>query len=86
VAYGNDKFIAVAGNKGAYSDNGITWVEISLPGPGTHYYNWSQIVYGDGKFVLLEYASDNIFYSPDGINWTLAMVDSDYWQAIAYGE
>jgi hypothetical protein len=61
---------------------------MALPGrkrrQGVSGYAWI-VAYGNGKFVAI---SNNNFgvYSADGVNWTLAMLDHDYWQGIVYGE
>ena len=63
VTYGNDKFVALTtnnNNKVAYSDDGITWNETTLPVSG----NWYSVTYGNGKFVAID--SGKIVYSSNG--------------------
>jgi hypothetical protein len=58
----------------------------SLPSSG----NWSNIAYGDGKFVVVagrSSRSDKAAYSTDGINWTASTLPSlANWQSITYGD
>ena len=83
VTYGNDKFVAVAFNSsvGAYSTDGITWTEMSMPTS-----NWYDVTYGNGKFVAVASDSAKGAYSTDGINWTeMSMPASRKWYGITYG-
>ena len=84
VTYGNGKFVAVASNssKAAYSEDGITWTETSLPSSTT----WQSVTYGNGKFVAIVYNSNKAAYSEDGITWTETTLSSNsYWQSVTYG-
>jgi hypothetical protein len=66
IAYGNNKFVAVASNSniGAISDDGFNWSTITLPTTSS----WKDVVYGNGMFMAV---SDSIvIVSNDGINWT----------------
>jgi len=93
IAYGDDKFVAVAkgSNMAVYSTDGITWISIRLPlSTGA-----ACVTYGDKKFVAIGYDNDNkpytynsnrAAYSADGITWietTLPL--SERWSSIAYG-
>ena len=49
---------------GAYSYNGITWIETTLPEEKY----WKSLVYGNGKFYAFA-SSDTYATSEDGINW-----------------
>ena len=83
VTYGNDKFVAVAFNSsvGAYSADGITWTQMSMPTG-----NWYDVTYGNGKFVAVASSSSVGAYSTDGINWTeISMPASRLWYGITYG-
>ena len=83
VTYGNDKFVAVAFNSsvGAYSTDGISWTEMSMPTG-----NWYDVSYGNGKFVAVASSSSVGAYSSDGINWTeMSMPASRLWYGITYG-
>ena len=83
VTYGNDKFVAVAFNSsvGAYSTDGISWTEMSMPTG-----NWYDVSYGNGKFVAVASSSDKGAYSTDGITWTaMTLPASRLWYGITYG-
>jgi hypothetical protein len=78
------KFVAVAsgGTKAAYSTDGFSWTEATLPSSA----NWYGVAYGNGKFVTVAYYSDKAAYSTDGITWAAATLpSSNYWYGIAYG-
>ncbi len=84
VAYGNDKFVAVAygGNIATYSTNGINWTQTTLPVSA----NWNSVAYGGDKFVAVAYGGNISAYSDDGINWTQTTLSaSASWQSVAYG-
>ena len=83
VTYGDGKYVAVAFNsdKGAYSTNGITWTEMSMPAVGS----WI-VTYGNGKYVAVASGNTNGAYSTDGINWTeMNMPASRSWNGLTYG-
>ena len=76
VTYGDGKFVAVAqgSDKGAYSTDGITWTEMSLPSDD----KWKAITFGwnyeDPVFIAVaDDSSDSATYSVarsnDGIEW-----------------
>jgi hypothetical protein len=81
------KFVAIAnGNTGAYSTDGITWTETTLPSSAS----WNAIAYGNGKFVAIGYDSDKAAYSTDGITWTATTLPNDvlattFWNSVVYG-
>lgn len=90
VAYGNGKFVAVLNGSGKAlcSADGINWTEVTMPAVQI----WSDVVYGDGKFVALSqsltkpYATNKAAYSTDGINWTeVTMPLNQAWCRAAYG-
>ena len=89
VCYGNGKFVAVgAGSKCAYSTDGVTWTQGTMPNAQT----WRSVCYGNGKFVAIGFSEDttsnsNVFaYSTDGINWTEGTMPSEqYWISVCYG-
>jgi hypothetical protein len=65
----------------AYSTNGTTWTQISIPA-----YNWYKLRFNNGLFTLVAYDTDKILTSPDGVNWTLrAMPGKARWLDSAYG-
>ena len=84
VTYGNDKFVAVAsGSAGAYSTDGITWTETTLPVDQ----DWDSVTYGNGKFVAIATNQTNKgAYSVDGITWTaMTLPTRQYWGSVTYG-
>lgn len=83
VTYGDGKYVAVAFNsdKGAYSTDGITWTEMSMPAVGS----WI-VTYGNGKYVAVASGNTNGAYSTNGINWTeMNMPASRSWNGLTYG-
>jgi len=81
IAYGNGRFVAVGDTKGmsvddemitakaAYSNDGITWTEISDTQFGYPYSSIKGIAWGGGKFVAVG-GEGKAAYSEDGITWT----------------
>ena len=91
VAYGNELFVAVAGNasttttKAAWSaDGGATWTAATMPGAAA---NWYKIVYGGGAFTAFAYNSTRTAYSEDGATWVEgnALTQTANWTAAVYG-
>ena len=99
VTYGNGKFVAVSScyqmtawqtlcnNRVARvmtSPDGITWsAQVALEG------DWSQVVYGNGKFVAVSRSSatgwNQTMSSSDGVTWTARALPSDGWKSLVYG-
>lgn len=90
-AYGAGKFVAAqapinsssptAVGLVAYSTNGTTWTQISIPA-----YNWYKLRFNNSLFTLAAYGTDKILTSPDGVTWTLrALPGPSTWQDTAYG-
>ena len=50
---------------------------------------WQSVVYGNGKFVAIAYASNIVAYSTDGINWTQStlsnIANNLNWRSVTYG-
>jgi hypothetical protein len=91
VAYGNELFVAVAGNasttttKAAWSnDGGATWTAATMPGAAA---NWYTVVYGGGAFTAFAYNSTRTAYSVDGATWVEgeALTQTANWTTAAYG-
>lgn len=83
VTYGDGKYVAVAfdSDKGAYSTDGISWTEMSMPAVGS----WI-VTYGNGKYVAVASGSDKGAYSNDGITWTeMTLPASRSWNGLTYG-
>lgn len=72
VGYGDGRFVALGPNgKGAYSDNGVVWNEISLPVSQSY---WYFVAYGGGKFIAStgDGGDASIICSSDGVTWTIS--------------
>lgn len=85
VAYGDGKYVAVAGSSsaGAYSTDGVSWTEMTLPASRS----WTSVVYGGGKYVAVASGSDKGAYSADGITWTgMSMPASRSWKSVTFGD
>lgn len=86
IIYGNNKFVALSWSHViAYSDNGIDWSTATLPSEGSNDALYG-IAYGNGKFVVVNYNSDNAMYSEDGITWTMTTMPAyNSWYDVVYG-
>jgi len=86
VAYGNDKFVAVAsvGYSAMYSPDGITWTL----GTGAINNRWKSVTFGGGWFVAVATSGtgNRVMTSADGITWTsrTSATDSAWW-GVAFG-
>jgi hypothetical protein len=67
VAWGNGKFVAVGGDRIAYSPDGETWTVKKENIFGSD--NITRVVWGNDKFVATSYGG-MIAYSADGVTWT----------------
>lgn len=66
IAFGGGIFVAVGDNSAFHSlDNGATW----SPGTISGVSYLSDVAYGNGRFVAIDLASDNVAVSSDGIHW-----------------
>ena len=89
VAYGNDIWLAVetgsgSGDSTQISDNGgALWIDGgAVPFGGQAL----DVVYGNGKFVIVEPSSTNAAYTVDGETWTSVVLPINRaWTAIKYG-
>lgn len=86
VAWGGDKFVAIAGSSSSatsYSSTGSTWqAGGNLPASA----NWSSIVYGNGQFVAVADGESTTAISTDGTSWSAGgTIGSFGWSSIAYG-
>lgn len=91
-AYGDGKFVMfdLTRNSGVCSEDGINWTAMQVAGApsNTSYIGWSNVVYGNGKFIAVDTNanSNTAVYSYDGINWTLTtMSGMNSPDSIAYG-
>jgi hypothetical protein len=89
IAFGNDKFVACGTGYASYSTDGITWVNVIIPGV----LPWSSIAYGNGRFVMrhsivgaVGSTGASSTWSLDGITWNVVsgLVDLNF-VSIAYG-
>lgn len=85
TAYGNGKFVVVsAQGKMAYSEDAITWTEVTPPVEGV---NFVSIIYADGKFVASDNNNSSVIYSDNGIDWNIATIPGDITGGyVAYGD
>jgi hypothetical protein len=91
-AYGDGKFVMfdLTRNSGVYSEDGINWttMQVADAPSDTSYIGWSNVVYGNGKFIAVDTNanSNTAAYSYDGINWTLTtMSGMNSPDSVAYG-
>jgi len=71
IAFGGGTFVAVGDNSALYSlDNGATW----SPGTISGMQGLSRVAYGNGRFVTVGVAGDNVAVSVDGIAWTTSPI------------
>jgi hypothetical protein len=86
VAYGNGRFVAVAGytsfsSATAYSDDGITWTAVT-----GNTGKWVSIAYGGGVFCAANFANSTVQTSTDGTSWTSRSVTFiKNWEQVLYG-
>ena len=83
VTYGDGKYVAVTfySDKGAYSIDGVTWTEMSMPAVDS----WI-VTYGNGKYVALASGNTKGAYSTNGITWTeMTLPASRSWNGLTYG-
>lgn len=85
VAYGNNRFFAVAtGNtNAAVSTNGTTWTAVTLPSSA----NWSSIAYGDDVFVVVASGGTSAlttFTALTGSFTARTLISTSNWSSIAY--
>lgn len=85
VCYGNDKYVAGADGKLAYSTDGLTWTQVSLPS-AVSVKEVESICYGGDKFVAVLSVSNMALYSTDGVAWnTTSMPVNASWSSVCYG-
>ena len=92
IAYGNNKFVALATNGAvAYTINyGTNWIATpsclgTVASTLSSTYTWTQVRYAQGVFFAIAQGSVAAT-SPDGVVWTVrAMPSSTNWSAIAFG-
>lgn len=78
VTYGNGKFIAVA--EDIYTYDGVNWKQIYGPSPA----GFNKINYSNGIYFLC--GNNGIFYSTDGINWSIGTGTSGILYSATHGD
>ena len=85
IGYGNNLFLAVAGNSAniARSTDGTTWSTTPLPSAAT----WTGIAYGNSYWVAIASGTDVMAYSSaNGLGWrTSTLPASAGWIKVVYG-
>lgn len=92
VTYGNGKFVAVGyvashtENRPAYySTDGINWTKTNLPYIAI-YRQYTDVTFGNGKFLAITRGKGDCAYSNDGIKWnSMNMSSEQSWYAATYG-
>lgn len=85
ITYGNDRFVAIAGGYSGANDcfisfNGITWIPGNMPSA-----NWSDVTYGQGKFMAVATFDNFAAVSIDGVRWDQVDIINAYdYSAIAF--
>ena len=90
VAYSSNlgKFVALPGffGDGAYTSTDSSNWTLSQTLPSGVPSAPTSLTYGNGKFVAALYGDSNVFYSRDGLNWSLAQSQlAAQWSSITYG-
>jgi hypothetical protein len=78
------RFVATgsAASTVAYTEDGVTWNNSTLPSLG----NWKCLAAGNNRFVAIQYNSNIAASSTDGINWiSRTMPSSRNWNSVVYG-
>lgn len=67
----------------ASTDEGTTW---STPKQLVTAGSWSNVIYANGSFMMLNFHNGKLATSTDGITWTIRDTYSlEYWRGLAYG-
>jgi hypothetical protein len=90
VAYSSNlgKFVALPGffGDGVYTSTDSSNWTLSQTLPSGVPSAPTSLTYGNGKFVAALYGDSNVFYSRDGLNWSLAQSQlATQWSSITYG-
>ena len=90
VAYSSNlgKFLALPGffGDGLYTSTDSSNWTLSQTLPPSVPSAPTSLTYGNGKFVATLYGDSNVFYSRDGLNWSLAQSQlAAQWSSITYG-
>jgi hypothetical protein len=93
IAYGNNKFVALAATGAvAYTINyGTNWVASpacsgTITSVLSSTYTWTKVYYAEGLFFAIASGTTVAATSPDGLVWTLrTMPSSTNWSALTFG-
>jgi len=84
LSFGGGRFVALKANTNlaAYSIDGETWTETTLPVS----LNWVELAYGNGVFASIVAYSDVGIYSTDGITWYTSTTpsSSERWRGLEF--
>ena len=83
VTFGNNRFVAIAfdSNIAAYSDDGITWTQTTIPTA-----KWYSVIFGNNRFVAVAAETNIAAYSDDGITWIESTLPTTaYWRSVTFG-
>lgn len=90
-AYGGGKFAAISSDGHVmYSADGEIWMESRLPAledPDNPSNFWSQLAFGNGRFLAKADTGNFAAYSTDGVNWiktTLPFSSKNTWALLAF--
>ena len=78
-------FVAVASgtDKAAYSEDGIAWVETTMPVSA----DWISVTYGNGRWVAIALDTTTVAVSLDGVTWDITgTLATTGYNAITYGK
>jgi hypothetical protein len=80
----NNKYVGTAGTYVYYSDDLVNWSSVMVPQLDPTR-NISNIAYGDGKYVFVQYYTSNAGYSTNLVNWTKTSMTYNTWLRVVYG-
>ncbi len=81
VRFVNGLFIATAGNVAMTSPDGVTWTERTVPAG-----QWTDVTYGDGKYIGVNNSGTTIMTSTDAVTWTSEDISIFGLTSITYGQ
>ena len=85
ILFNNNKFIALSETgRCLHSYDGINWQTYTLDADLPQS-SWSNIVYGDGKYLAITTSSNIAIYSYDGIKWYPTDTSINFRESCAYG-
>jgi hypothetical protein len=81
------KFIAIAAGSAsaAYSLDGDTWTDLTLPSSLTYVGVSYGVFSGVGYYTAIASGTTTAYYSTNGLNWSTASITSTTWTDVSYG-